>query len=453
MKNKTVNFKVKLLLIFLLIINFTDYRASEKPNFITPGWSKNIVIYEANIRQYTPEGTFKAFEKHLPELKKMGVGIIWLMPVNPIGIINRKGTLGSYYSIMDYKKVNPEFGTINDLKILVAKIHSLHMFVIIDWVANHTAWDNVWTKSHSDFYKKDSLGKFVPPVKDWTDVIQLNYENKNLRHSMIDAMKYWIKQCNIDGFRCDVASMVPIDFWIEARKELSKTKDIFMLAEASEPNLHKAFDMTYNWPIKDMLNDIAKQKKKASDIIRYYDSEKKDFDKENYRMVFTSNHDENSWAGSEYERLGEGTEACAVLCETLPGMALIYNGQEAGMNKRLSFFEKDTIAWKANPMRNIFTVLDHLKFVNKALWNGSAGADIKFIDTKNDNVISFVRQKDSDRIFTVFNLSSNPQSIKLNSPDIRGKYSNLFEKKNTVFTEQVSFDLAPWSYKVFVNMK
>jgi len=270
---------------------------------------------------------------------------------------------------------------------------------------------------------------------------------------MIDAMRYWIKQCNIDGFRCDVASMVPIDFWIEARKELSKTKDIFMLAEASEPDLHKAFDMTYNWPIKDMLNDIVKQKKKASDIIKYYESEKTDFDRANYRMVFTSNHDENTWAGSEYERLGDAVEVCAVLCETLPGMALIYNGQEAGMHKRLSFFEKDTIAWKVNPMRNIYTILDHLKFVNKALWNGLAGADIKFIDTKNDNVISFVRQKDSDKVFTVFNLSPKPQSVKLDSPDIRGKFSNLFEKKNAAFTEQVNFDLAPWGYKIFVSKK
>jgi glycosidase len=245
--------------------------------------------------------------------------------------------------------------------------------------------------------------------------------------------------------------MVPIDFWIEARKELSATKEVFMLAEASEPNMHKAFDMTYNWPIKDMLNDIAKQKKKASEIIKYYESEKINFDKENYRMVFTSNHDENTWTGSEYERLGEGAEACAVLCETLPGMALIYNGQEAGMNKRLRFFDKDTIEWKQSPMRNVYTLLDQLKFANRALWNGSSGADIKFIDTKNDNVIAFVREKDSDKVFTVFNLSSDPQSVKLNSPEIRGEFSNPFEKKNILFTDQVNFDLGPWKYKIFVS--
>ena len=448
---RTAHYRTKLLLTLLLIFHFINYRASEKPNFTAPDWSKNLVIYEANIRQYTPQGTFKAFEKHLLDLKKMGVGIIWLMPINPIGVLNRKGSLGSYYAIQDYKKINPEFGTLNDLKNLVSRIHLLNMYVIIDWVGNHTAWDNVWTKSHPDFYKKDSLGNFVPPVKDWTDVIQLNYDNKKLRSHMIDAMKYWITECGIDGFRCDVASMIPNDFWIEARKELSGAKDLFMLAEASEPNLHQAFDMTYNWPIKDMLNDIAKQKKKASEIIKYYNSEKKNFDKNNYRMVFTSNHDENSWTGSEYERLGDAAEACAVLCETVPGMALIYNGQEAGMHKRLRFFDKDTIEWKSSPMRNIYTVLDQLKFANKALWNGSAGGDIKFIETNNENVIAFIREKDSDKVFTVFNLSPNPQSVKLNSPEIRGVYSNLFEKKNAEFTEEINFDLEPWKYKVFVG--
>ena len=220
-------------------------------------------MYEVNIRQYTPEGTFKAFEKHLPELKKMGIGILWLMPINPIGELNRKGSLGSYYSVKDYKGINPHYGTLDDFKELVKKAHEMKMYLL----ANHTAWDNVWTKDHPDFFTKDSTGNFVPPVPDWSDVIDLNFDNKELWDYMTDAMEYWVKECNIDGFRCDAASMVPIDYWIYARERLDKIKNVFMLAEANENFMHRAFDMTYNWPLKDLMNHLNRKIKTTEKMI------------------------------------------------------------------------------------------------------------------------------------------------------------------------------------------
>ena len=444
---------VCVILLFLFNLSFAAGNLSqEKTEVIHPEWSRNVVIYEANIRQYTPSGTFKEFEEHLPQLQKMGIGIIWLMPINPIGVVNRKGILGSYYSVKDYKAVNPEFGTLDDFKHLVKLIHKMKMHVIIDWVANHTSWDNVWTKTHPEFYNKDSLGNFYSPVPDWTDVIDLNYNNKELWMYMINAMSYWVKECDIDGFRCDVAAMVPTEFWIEARKQLLKIKHVFMLAEASENYLHQVFDMTYNWKLKDLMNDIAQGKKKAVDIIKLFNEQNKEYAPDDYRMVFTSNHDENSWHGTVYERLGQGAKAFAVLCGTVKGMPLIYSGQEAGLNKRLRFFDKDTIEWKSDSMRKVYTKLDILKEKNRALWNGSAGGEMKFINTGNDNVLAFVREKGKNKVFTVFNLSPNQNNVDLKDQLIKGSYSNLFDdKKKSDFTNEMKLQMEPWSYRVYVK--
>jgi len=436
-------------LFLFLFLALAIYSQDKKP-VIHPDWSKNSVIYEVNIRQYTPEGTFKAFAKHLPELKALGADILWLMPVNPIGKLNRKGSLGSYYSVSDFTAVNPEFGTMADFKQLVKKAHSKKMKVIIDWVANHTAWDNVWVKDHSDFFTKDAKGNFVPPVADWSDVIDLNYDNKELWNYMIDAMAFWVKECDIDGFRCDAAAMVPAEFWIEAYYKLSGIKKVFMLAEASENFLHQAFDMTYNWQLKDLTNQIAAGKKKAVDLIEFFEKEKKEYKPDDYRMNFTSNHDENSWSGTEFERLGDGAPAFAVFCGIVPGMPLIYTGQEAGMNKRLRFFEKDTVNWKPYMMRDIYTRLNRLKKSNQALWNGLSGGEIKSIDCGNENVYAFIREKDGNKIFAVFNFSQMPQKISITSDAIAGKYKNYF-KKGSVKTIKNNYnaELQPWEYKVF----
>ncbi|NCO56430.1 MAG: alpha-amylase, partial [Bacteroidetes bacterium] len=343
---------------------------------IVPEWSKNLTIYEVNLRQYSLSGSFKDFEKHLPRLQELGVGILWFMPIQPIGVINRKGTLGSYYSVNDYLSVNPEFGTIEDFKSMVKKIHELGMYVIIDWVANHTSWDNTLITGHPEFFTKDSLGKIISPVKDWTDVADLNYDNKGLRRYMIDAMKFWLKETDIDGFRCDVAGMVPTDFWEEVHPALDSVKKVFMLAECEDPKLHNiAFDMTYTWDFHNLITNIAKGNKNASSLVPLFKKEKNDYTKDAYRMYFTSNHDENSWNGTAYEKFGKGVKTFTVLSFIVPGMPLIYSGQEAGLNKRLKFFDKDTIEWKKDDFFNLYETLIALKKRNKALWNGAYGGD------------------------------------------------------------------------------
>lgn len=415
-------------------------------------WSKNASIYEVNIRQYTPEGTFKAFEKHLPKLKELGVDILWLMPIHPIGELNRKGTLGSYYSIKDYKGVNPEFGTKEDFQHLVNKIHVNGMYIIIDWVANHTAWDHHWTKTNPEFYTKDSTGNFVPPVDDWSDVIDLNYENADLRKEMTDALKYWVTDFNIDGYRCDVADMVPTDFWDNARKELDKIKPVFMLAESGEPELQvNAFDMTYDWKLKDIMNEIAAGKLSADTIKNHYLVDQKKYPLNSYRMNFTTNHDENTWNGTVYERLGEQAEPLAVLISTVPGMPLVYSGQEAGLDKRLDFFEKDLIDWKSNKMYEVFQKLLKEKDTNKALWNGESGGAIKFLDTHANNVLAFYREKEDNKVLAIINLSSTNIGLNLNTTDYSGKYKNLFTDEIVEVPEKFKVSINANEYLVLVD--
>ena len=367
--------------------------AQTRSEVVHPAWTKNATIYEANIRQHSKEGSFQKFEEYLPELKKMGVKVIWLMPINPIGEKNRKGTLGSYYAVRDYRGVNPEFGTPADFKKLVKSIHAQGMYVIIDWVPNHTAWDHPWAEKHPEFYEKDKDGKFVPPVPDWADVISLDYNNQQLRKEMVEAMRFWLTEYNIDGFRCDVAAMVPTDFWNDTRKELDKTKKVFMLAEAHEFELHeKAFDMTYGWQFKDLFNDIAKGKKSVKDLDAYLNGEEKHYHADAYRMLHITNHDLNSWEGTEFVRLGDGVEAFLVLSNIMKGMPLMYSGQEAGNNKALNFFERDPIEWKPHPFKQLYTKLFQLKKTNKALWNGAAGGEMHRIQTGADeHVFAFTR--------------------------------------------------------------
>ena len=446
-------FSVWISVFFIFFVISSNILAQKETTVIHPNWSKNVSIYEVNIRQYTPEGTFKAFQKHLPELKKMGIGIIWLMPINPIGEKNRKGSLGSYYSVENYKAINPEFGTLNDFKNLVNEIHREGMHVILDWVANHTSWDNVLIKTNPDFYKKDSLGNFVPPVADWTDVIALNYNNPDLWIYMENTMEYWIKECNIDGFRCDVASMVPTPFWDFVRKELEKIKPVFMLAEAESPGLQKhAFDMTYAWEFHNILKEIYKGKMTVSDLDKYYKKEENTYNPDAYRMVFTTNHDENSWNGTVFQRFGDAVKTFAVLCGVVKGMPLVYSGQEAGLNKPLSFFNKDTIEWKKSSFRDLYTGLVHLKLNNKALWNGLSGGEMERVKTNNDDkIFSFVREKGNEKIFVVFNLSPDNQKVEINDDKIAGSYKDFFSKTNLQLKSNFNADLSAWGYKVFVK--
>ena len=414
-----------------------------------PEWSKNANIYEVNLRQFSTGGTFKEFARHIPRLKSMGVDILWFMPLHPIGVKNRKGTLGSYYSVKDYLAIDPSYGTMDDFKNLVDSIHKQGMHVIIDWVANHTSWDNKLIKEHPDWYKKDSTGKFVAPY-DWTDVVCLDYKKPELRKYMTETMCWWVKNTNIDGFRCDVAGLVPVDFWMDTRKALDQIKPVFMLAEAEEAPLHQAFDMTYTWDLYNVMNKIAKGEKNANDIAKYLLKNDSLYPQNAYRMYFTSNHDENSWNGTEYERLGDGAKTFAVLTATLPGMPLIYTGQEMAFNKRLRFFEKDTIIWKDVKLYGFYKNLLTLKVDNKALWNGEAGGKLTRVNSTNDKaVFAFLRQKDENTVFVILNLTAKPQTVTFKGKNYAGDYKSGISGKPMKFVADTPIQLKPWDYLIF----
>ena len=445
---KTKN-RLFIIIIFLSLITQNFAQTS------TPEWAYNATIYEVNIRQFSEEGTFKAFEAHLPKLKELGVDILWLMPVHPIGDLNRKGTMGSYYSVHDYTAVNPEFGTMEEFKELVNKIHSLGMYVIIDWVANHTSWDNVWVEQYPEFYTRDESGNFVPPVDDWTDVIDLNFENKELWNKMTEALKFWIKECDIDGYRCDVAGMVPIEFWEQARLQLDEIKPVFMLAEWDTPEMHKkSFDMTYDWDLHKLMNGIYSGEKNVKDLINHINQDRTKYPDYAFRMQFTDNHDENTWNGTVFERLGEAAETFAVLTYLIPGMPLIYSGQEAGNDKRLKFFEKDPIDWKEHSFFDFYKSLNTLRKNNKSLWSGTEGGNFIVIPNNNtDNVFTFLRKTDGNTVFAVFNLSPQSIEIELESNLADGDYKEFWSKKSLeVISCAKSIKLKPWEYSVYIKL-
>jgi len=418
-----------------------------------PEWAKSANIYEVNVRQYTPEGTFKAFEANLPRLKEMGVDILWIMPINPIGVKNRKGSLGSYYASKNYMEINPEYGTLDDFKSLVKKIHEMGMYIIVDWVANHTGWDNNWIEPHKDWYQQDSAGNVVVPKgTDWSDVAGLNYNNKDLRTAMLSAMTYWMKDIGIDGYRCDVAGMVPIDFWKRARKTLDSIKpNGFFLAEDDNSKIHQAFDMSYSWTFLGIENNVAKGKNTAQVLDTLLTKEASEYQSADLKMRFTSNHDENTWSGTEYERLGDGAETFAVLCYGLPGMPLIYCGQEEPLKKRLKFFDKDTIQWGKYEKKEFYTKLNQLKKQNKALWNGTFGGTITKIENSNPKaVFAFVRQKDENKVVFIFNLTNAAQEVKLNNEQAAGNYLNYFTGAKETYKKDNPLKLKPWEYIVLI---
>ncbi len=446
----------KLFIFILAFIFFACQPASKKtenPQGHIPEWSKNAVLYEVNIRQYTPEGTFKAFEAHLPRLKELGVDILWIMPVHPISVKNRKGSLGSYYAVKDYKGINPEFGNLNDFKNLVKKAHELGFKVIIDWVANHTGWDNNWITEHKDWYSQDSLGNVIPPNPDWSDIADLNFDSKPMRSAMIDAMKYWVKETNIDGFRCDVAWGVPQDFWETATASLDSIKPVYMLAEDEDhPDfLKKSFVSNYAWKLHHIMNDVAQGKKSAADIQKYYTDSVNKYADGSFPMQFITNHDENSWAGSEYERMGNAVKTFATLTFTLEGIPLIYSGQEAGLKKRLLFFEKDTINWKNLEMQSFYQSLIKLKHNNQALWNGTSGGASKFLATNIPaKVLAFVREKGKNQVVSVFNFSAEPVEFTLQMPQ-EGEFKEYFSGVKVTLGKESSLNLDKWGFKIFVR--
>ncbi len=416
-----------------------------------PDWSRNAVIYEVNLRQGTDEGTVKAFGEQLPRLQDLGVDILWFMPINPISEKDRKGTLGSYYAVQDYTKFNPEFGTLDEFKAVVEDAHARGMKVILDWVPNHTGRDNVWVTEHPEYYRKNDKGEMMG-LYDWTDVYCLNYNNPATCEAMVDAMKFWLTEVGVDGFRCDVAMQVPVDFWNWARPKLQAVKpDLFMLAEAAQPDLQEqCFNMGYNWPMAHLFNAIAATQGQytfadkdgnvkqfpethATDIDTLLAKQAEAFPADTYLMNMITNHDFNSWEGTEFQRLGLLTPAFAVLSYTLPGMPLIYTGQETGMDRAFEFFEKDK-APQWEPRNEYFTfyrTLDGVKHQSPALSAGLAGGEMLRYPTQSPDVYAFSRAKDGNKVFVMVNLSDKSQPVKFTgeTPDVKGMTDAFTGKK------------------------
>ncbi len=420
-------------------------------SFKRADWLATTNIYEVNIRQYTLAGTFNAFTKELPRLKDMGVELLWFMPIHPIGKKNRKGDLGSYYSIRDFKAVNPEFGTPDEFNNLIILAHNLGMKVIMDWVANHAAWDNVWTIDHPEYFEQDSDGNFKAPY-DWTDVIQIDHSNPGEQDAMIGAMKYWIEEFNIDGFRADLAHLTPLEFWIKARAAVEPLKPgLFWLAETEEVNYHEVFDASFTWKWMHSTEDFYQGKIDLNSLINVLTDYEINFPPSAYRMYFTSNHDENSWNGTEYEKYGDMAKALAVFSFTWNGIPLIYSGQELPNLKRLKFFEKDTIDWNGESLlHDFYKTLLNLRKRNPALHTTVLTVNAGIIKTNDHNpVLAFLRKNGNEEVLVLLNLSKVKTVFSLINIQINGTYINVFSRSENHLTADTVFELQPWDFLLY----
>lgn len=435
---------------------------------------ETAVIYEANIRQYSEEGTFDAFTEDIPQLKELGVKIIWLMPVHPIsearrkaqGDLNvediedpeeRKKYLGSYYAVADYTAVNPEYGTKEDFQELVDTAHENGIYVILDWVANHTGWDHPWIEEHPEYYTQNEQGEVIDPLNPqtgeswgWTDVADLNYENKELWGEMIADMKYWVEEHNIDGFRADVAGEVPTELWVQAKTEMEEIKPLFMLAESEDKDLFlEAFDMGYNWEGHHIMNSIAQGKSNVEAWDAYMKKIDTTYQEDDFLMNFITNHDENSWSGTLKERMGDAAETFLAMSYTVPGMPLIYSGQEYGLDHRLKFFEKDQIPKTKGRVWEVMEKLGTLKNNNPALNGGKEAANYERLQTSDDQkVLAFTRSKAGEELVFVANLSDEAINFTL---ELEGEYQDYMNSEDVNLAKDHEFSFKPWEYKILLN--
>lgn len=413
-----------------------------------PAWIMQGNIYEVNVRQYTREGTFKAFAKHLDRLKKMGVQTIWFMPINPISKVDRKGTLGSYYAVSDFTAVNPEFGTLNEFKQVVNQIHNMGLKVIIDWVPNHTGGDNRWLTEHPDFFVTDSTGKAAMAV-DWADTRQLDYKNMVMQDSMIAAMKYWVTATNIDGFRCDVAWNVPGTFWVKCIGQLKKIKNVFMLAEGDNAYLPESgFDAVYPWTMFHMMIQVAKGSSPAFALDSIYDKNTTMYPANTIQMYFTSNHDENSWNKADYGVFpGKIHAPFAVFSQTMShSVPLVYSGQEEPVLRAIEFFEKDPMEFHKFERADFYKTLLNLRKRNAAL---SADASFKKINAGDEKAVyAYVREKAGKKILVILNLSAAEQAITINDKTLIGKPYNVFMGVKENLSNK-KWNIEPWGYVVY----
>lgn len=427
--------------------------APEAPKSAHPDWVYSSVVYEMNVRQQSAEGTFAAAEERLPFLKELGVDVIWLMPIHPIGVKGRKGTLGSYYAIKDYREINPEFGTMADFERFLSKAHELGFKVILDYVANHTSPDAAWvTEKPAEWYVRDSLGEPVVQY-DWWDIAKLNYDCADVRAEMKQVQKFWIEK-GVDGFRCDVAGEMPDDFWIESWQEIRAINpEAYFLAEGEGPNFHAdGFDACYAWRLKDVLNAVAQGKQTTADVKAWIEHLTTDYPREAIQLSFTSNHDENSWSGTEFERLGAAAKTMAALTYVLPQcQPLIYTGQEVGYDHRFEFFEKDPIpGWEKNEYTDLYRTLNALRHNNPALYAGEKGGEAKYVAGVPDTVLAFTRAVEGNTVASIFNLTAEPQSV-IATVDVAGEWTDAMTGQKVTVEAGKEYKLAPWQYYILTR--
>ncbi len=420
-----------------------------------PEWTRSATIYQINTRQFTKEGTFRAAESHLPRLRALGIDILWLMPINPIGEKFRKGTLGSPYSIRDYRSVNPELGTFADFRHFVDAAHALGMYVIIDWVAAHSAWDNPLVEQHPEWYERNWKGELTSPeFWDWWDTVDFDYDQPELRAYMIESMKYWVREAGIDGFRCDVVYNVPLDFWNQLRPELDAIKPVFMLAEWEGRDIHaEAFDASYAFKQNRDLQDIVQgRRENIGRLVEYYAWHYGGYPRDAYKLTHVTNHDLNAWDGTQFELFGEALELAIVLSVVNDGMPMIYNGQEAGNEKQLAFFDKDEIEWREHPIGELYRRLFRLKHDTTALWNGAAGAPmVRVFNSDLAHVFSFIREDENGGVFAVFNISPEARSVTIADGPAYGEFRDFFSGELATVDQATRLDLPPWGFRVFVR--
>jgi glycosidase len=447
-------------LIFLFLTGFAflctacknDPKPDETPSPEYTILPNNKVIYEVNVRNYSAQGNFAGLEKDIPRLKELGVDILWLMPVHPVGEKNRIGSKGSPYSVKDYLKINPDYGTASDLKSLVAAAHKENIEIWIDWVANHTAWDHPWVAEHLDYYASQN-GKQPYSPNGWNDVVQLNYANQNLRSAMIDAMKYWVREFDIDGFRCDYASGVPLDFWQKAKTEIETIKKITWLNEGDNANYMDVFDFDYAWAFNTALNDFGKNNepaklKSACNIL---------FNNAKYqtagRMVYLTNHDLNAYDGTVFTRFGNNLLPLTVLYFTIYDMPLIYNGQEIGANKVMGLFDVNPVPWTPvnTAVQNLFKKLTLLKRSQPALENGKNRGELVFYNTTNDRIFAYSRKSPTNEVLVMLNFSNAPVSFKFNGAIPAGKFTDYFASGQREFNASDDVQLTANGYAVYLK--
>jgi glycosidase len=387
----------------------------------SPEWLRNGTIYEIFPRDFSRTGDLNGVTAQLDRLNELGVNILWLMPIHPIGEKLRKGTFGSPYAIKDYYAIDPDYGTLDDFKKLVAGAHQRNLKVIMDLVADHTAWDSVMMK-HPEFYKHDAQGNVISPEPEWTDVAALNYGNPELRQYMLAMLKYWVQTCDVDGFRCDAAAMVPTDFWEKSRAELTRIKpDIVLLAEASKPELMvKAFDLDYSWPLLTTLNHVLVRGAPARELRASWEESRRQFPQGSLHLRISDDHDE----ARAVTRFGQnGALAASALMFTLDGVPLIYNGMEVGDTSATSgnaLFEQRRISWlpKNNPpLRDIYHGLIQLRKQHAAL----RSSRVDWLHNSDEaRLLTFLRADDKDQLLVVINFSDHPLSGKVDLKDVAG---------------------------------